>query len=112
MSVQTHAENIQQSKVGLHNLVFKLDNPSAMLWLWWHWGEHGGAANKFKWWNTLAPGLSTWNFIMQSSYLYENIMCIYKMCTHPLLDPSNPTAAYCQIKYAVVQVILHPEEEG
>lgn len=31
---------------------------------------------------------------------------------HPLLDPSNPTAAYCKIKYAVVQVILHPEEEG
>lgn len=39
-SVQTNGENTQQLKAGLHNLVFKQDNPSAVLWLW-HCGGTG-----------------------------------------------------------------------
>lgn len=47
-NVQTIGENIQQSKRGLRNLVFKQDNPSAVLWLWQHWAEHGCSATKLK----------------------------------------------------------------
>jgi len=47
-SVQTNGENVQQSKPGLRNLVSKLDNPSAVVRLWWHWGEHGCAATKLQ----------------------------------------------------------------